>query len=309
MHSLSLSLSLVDRVSLQNEAIASSTSNMASPPPPPPSLPSSSCEPSEDMVYVSEVMPEAESASKSSGVGEVKSSTALLQETIEKIFEDDLDTVNIENLITFWLTLSMPPCCDYESAASAAVSGAAAMASTSTSPASPLSILHLSESTTARLLAYLNSYRFMTVKLWHLSFRMLTQLLHTSADRLSMAASLALSPSEAVYRFVLKFLSTSAGSGELVGDECCQSLVDFLRRLGECVVAVGPDCERLFKMKLFHILSSSIDTHGCVNAGQGPIDAQITFIEFLIGTLVFRPLCLFPLTGLARRLSLTHLMM
>lgn len=227
----------------------------------------------------------ASASSAAVSAASCKSSSMLLQETIEKLFEN-LTDINIENLITFWLTLSTP---DYESASlmSSApgssvsfggVGGGSAGGGSSRMTGSAESILFLTDSTANYLLDYLNDYPFMTVKLWHLAFRMLTQLLNTS-EKLSIARSFTLN--EAMYKLIYKFLSSNE---ELVGDECCQSLVEFVRRFGECIAGTG-DCERIFKMKLFHILCSSIEANGCVNRSQGPIDAQVTFIEYLIGKL------------------------
>lgn len=274
---------------MQNEAITSSTSTMQSI--------ASACDLlGSDIMELSEFMMdttptatlisnEISSSSSSGGAttssrASLKSSSALLQETIEKLFED-LSDINIENLITFWLTLSTPDC---DTSTSGGPNGSSnslgGSASRGTSGAGE-GILYLSESTANYLLDYLNDYPFMTVKLWHLSFRMLTQLLannpNAANEKLNIARSFTLN--EAMYKLVYKFLSSNE---ELVGDECCQSLVEFLRRFGECIAGV-PDSERLFKMKLFHILCSSIEANGCVNRSQGPIDAQVTFIEFLIG--------------------------
>lgn len=262
---------------MQNEAIANSTSNLTS------ACGESNSEMLELVEIVDTSTTNSDSSATSSNVSSThKSSTLLLQETIEKLFEDEqLSNINIENLITFWLTLSTPP--ENEPAALGSSSFNAAIASTQSAQQSS-SILHLSESTANHLLDYLHDYAFMTVKLWHLSFRMLTQLLSTS-ERLDIARAFALNKAEAVYKFVYKFLSAATSMDELVGDECCQSLVEFLRRLGECVAAVSFECERTFKMKLFHILCTSIENDGCVNRSQGPIDAQVTFIEFLIGIL------------------------
>jgi hypothetical protein len=184
----------------------------------------------------------------------------LLQDTIEKLFEN-LSNINVENLITFWLTLSTPDC-----------------DSSNSSTGNRETILVLKDSTANYLLEYLHGYGYMTVKLWHLTFRMLTQLLNTS-EKQSIAKSFTLN--EAMYKLVYKFLSSNE---ELVGDECCQSLIEFLKRFGDCIQ--GTECERVFKMKLFYILCTGIEVNGCVNRSQGPIDAQVTFIEYLIGIII-----------------------
>jgi hypothetical protein len=212
----------------------------------------------------------------------IKSSSNLLQETIEKLFED-LNNINIENLITFWLTLSTPSDCESSSSGGVGSSSSAATFNPSASHSnntSSTSFLYLNESTANYLLDYLNDYPYMTVKLWHLAFRMLTQLLVNGVEKQSSSIAKSFALNEAMYKLVYKFLSCNE---ELVGDECCQSLVEFLRRFGECVVGGSGECERIFKMKLFHILAASIESDGCVNRSQGPIDAQVTFIEFLIG--------------------------
>lgn len=261
---------------MQNEAISSSTSMM-----------SSGCEPLGgeilDLGEISEssatLSSEGTAATTSSRVVSCKPSSVLLQETIEKLFEN-LTDINIENLITFWLTLSTPDCDAALTVGSSSSSSAGSFAGSSSVSSGPgqsrgESILYLNESTANYLLEYLNEYAFMTVKLWHLAFRMLTQLLNT-AEKQAIARAFTLN--EAMYKLIYKFLSTNE---ELVGDECCQSLIEFLRRFGECIA--GSDSERVFKMKLFHILCSSIESNGCVNRSQGPIDAQVTFIELLIG--------------------------
>lgn len=230
----------------------------------------SSCEPLvAEMVEFGDIIEAtaSEGAPTTSSRVSCKPSCALLQETIEKLFEN-LTDINIENLITFWLTLSTPDC---ES------SGLGPNSFNPVQNPRPMteSVLYLNETTANYLLDYLNDYPFMTVKLWHLAYRMLTQLLNTSEKHV-IARSF--TQNEAMYKFIYKFLSSNE---ELVGDECCQSLVEFLKRFGECIS--GSESERVFKMKLFHILCSSIESNGCVNRSQGPIDAQVTFIEFLIG--------------------------
>jgi hypothetical protein len=175
-----------------------------------------------------------------------KSSIHLLQETIESIFED-ISKVNIENLLTFWLTLS-------------------------SSEADLLKepFLCLKEATADYLLDTLINYQFMTVKLWYLSFKMLGSLIGYNKN-------LFLSK-DTVYKFVYKFLSSNH---ELVGDECCNSLIDFLKKLSESSCDTNEQ-ESHFKKSLFGILCSSIDSEGCIRRTQGPIDAQVTFVEYLI---------------------------
>lgn len=268
---------------MQNEAITSSTSNMLN-----------ACDVSlmdGEMMDLGELeasqQQETNEPTTSAAAAVIKPSSTLLQETIEKLFEN-LSNINIENLITFWLTLSTP---DYDSSSSLSSTtqfnpSTCAQSATAAAATNNNSILYLGESTAIYLLAYLNDYPFMTVKLWHLAFRMLTQLLLNSAntttggERHAIARVFALDRAEIVYKLVYKFISSS--NEELVGDECCQSLVEFLKRFGECIVGSG-ECERVFKMRLFRILCASIESDGCVNRSQGPIDAQVTFIEYLIG--------------------------
>jgi len=95
-----------------------------------------------------------------SGNTQTKSSIHLLQQTIESLFQD-LSKVNIENLLTFWLTLS---------ASESELNGR--------EPSSPS--LCLQEETINYLLDTLIDYPFMTVKLWYLTFKMFTALLHYS---------------------------------------------------------------------------------------------------------------------------------
>ena len=179
-----------------------------------------------------------------------KSSIQLLQETIETIFED-ISKVNIENLLTFWLTLS-------------------------SSEADVLKepFLCLKEPTADYLLDTLIDYPFMTVKLWYLSFKMLGSLIGYNKTLFSAK--------DTVYKFVYKFLSSNH---ELVGDECCNSLIDLLKKLSESSSSsetAHGEQESHFKKSLFGIICHSIDSDGCMRRAQGPIDAQVTFVEYLI---------------------------
>ena len=173
------------------------------------------------------------------------SSVNLLQSTIESLFQD-LTRVNLENLFTFWLTLSA-------------------------SEEAPL--LSLKEETVDYLLATLVDYSFMTVKLWYLAFKMCSSLLHGSVK----GRSLNFAGKDSLCRLIYKML---ASEQELVGDECCGALVEFLRKLSDCVVDTDQECH--LKKQLFGILCKSVDADGCVTRSQGPLDAQVAFVEFLI---------------------------
>ena len=174
-----------------------------------------------------------------------KSSTQLLQDTIELLF-DDLSRVNIENLLTFWLSLA-------------------------TLDAAGQPLFHLNETTAAHLIDYLLKYPHMNVKLWYLAFRMLTVLVASSnqLDKFIQSSSL--------YQLVYKCISSPES---LLGDECCNAFLEFLRRLTKLL---PPDAEKSFKRNLFSVLCEAIDESGCIRRLQGALDAQISFVEYLSG--------------------------
>jgi hypothetical protein len=188
-----------------------------------------------------------------------KSSIHLLQQTIESLFQD-LSKVNIENLLTFWLTLS---------ASESELNGK--------EPSSPS--LCLQEETINYLLDTLIDYPFMTVKLWYLTFKMFTALLHYSkASPLTSSSSCVnFVTKDSLYKLIYKLLSSEQ---ELVGDECCCSLIEFLKKLSDSIYDTQQECH--LKKRLFSILCKSIENDGCITRSQGPIDAQVAFVEYLI---------------------------
>ena len=183
----------------------------------------------------------------------IKSSIHLLQQTIESLFQD-LSKVNIENLLTFWLTLS------------------ASESELNKEPSSPS--LCLQEETINYLLNTLIDYPFMTVKLWYLTFKMLSALLNYSKFS---TTTVNFSFKDSLYKLIYKLLSSDQ---ELVGDECCFSLIEFLKKLSESIYETDQECN--LKKKLFEILCKSIESDGCMARSQGPIDAQVAFVEYLI---------------------------
>jgi len=190
---------------------------------------------------------------------QTKSSIYLLQQTIESLFQD-LSKVNIENLLTFWLTLS---------------ASESELAKESSSPS-----LCLQEDTINYLLDTLIDYPFMTVKLWYLTFKMFSALLHYSKMSLvssSSSTNVNFSLKDSLYKLIYKLLSSDQ---ELVGDECCFSLIEFLKKLSDSIYDTEQECN--LKKKLFAILCKSIESDGCIARSQGPIDAQVAFVEYLI---------------------------
>jgi hypothetical protein len=207
----------------------------------------------------------------------VKSSIQLLQETIQLLFQD-LNKVNIENLLSFWLTLSLS---DNEMSANRFDSFGAISSMGSTSPTTNF---YLKEPTINYLIETLLNYPFMTVKLWYLSFKTLTSLFQPPPNTNSASTrkiALSLAQNQSLYKFVYKFLSSNH---DLVGDECCQSMTEFLKKFSESLAEVNdPEAEFHFKKRLLDVLCMSIDTDGCVSKYQGPVDGQVTFVEFLMG--------------------------
>lgn len=159
-----------------------------------------------------------------------KSSICILQETIEIQFEN-LYNINIENLLTFWLTLSTP------------------VATNDLGDQKEVPLLSLTDKTAQSLLDYLNKYSYMTVKLWHLAFRTLTVLLNSS-----QTIAYSFSTNEQFYKFLYKFLSSNE---ELVGDECCLSLVELLKKQSKCLRS-NLELDLNFKIKLLHLLNQAI---------------------------------------------------
>jgi hypothetical protein len=127
-----------------------------------------------------------------------------IQDTLEVLFED-LSRVNIENFITFWLSLAI---LDQENELNSKFDH------------SRPNCFSLSEKTCQSLLDYLLNYGIMNVKLLHLTFRMLTCFLNNS--KCSSALSAALVHSKSLYKLIYKLMSSNE---ELVGDECCHALL------------------------------------------------------------------------------------
>ncbi len=184
------------------------------------------------------------------------SSISLIQDTLEFIFRD-LTTVNLENLLSFWLTLAM-------------------LDSEIKYDSNQESLFYLNTKTASYLLDFLLKYSYMNVKLWHLSFRMLSVVISTSHKSSGSIISSFVN-SDSLYKFIYKFISSNE---ELVGDECCNSMSEFLVRFSELIM--NQELEKHFKKKLFEILCDCIDENGCVSRHQGPLDAQVVFIEYLI---------------------------
>ena len=182
------------------------------------------------------------------------SSIPLIQETLEVLFED-LSRVNIENLLTFWLSLAI---LDQENELN------------SKFDYSRPNCFSLSEKTCQSLLDYLLNYGFMNVKLWHLTFRMLTCLLSNS--NCSSALSAALAHNQSLYKLIYKFVSSNE---ELVGDECCHALLEFLGKFNK--LAVAHELEKVFKKNLFQVLCDCIAENGCIRQFKGPLDSQVIF--------------------------------
>ena len=189
------------------------------------------------------------------------SSIRLIQETLETLFED-LSKVNIENLLTFWLTLGT---LDQETEFLAPP------------PPPKPTLFYLNEQTCTYLIEYLLKYNFMNVKLWHLTFRMLTCLLSNTASSTPLLAA-SFVQNNSLYKLIYKFVSANE---ELMGDECCHSLLEFLHKLNK--LCVSNECEKVFKKSLFQIICDCIDESGCIRRFQGPLDAQVVFVEYLMG--------------------------
>lgn len=194
------------------------------------------------------------------------SSIPLIQETLEVLFED-LSRVNIENLLTFWLSLAV---LDQESELNSKYDYSSASNSNSRSHC-----FSLTEKTCQSLLDYLLNYGFMNVKLWHLTFRMLTCLLNNSNCSSTLSAKLA--HNKSLYKLIYKFVSSNE---ELVGDECCHALIEFLGRFNK--LAVAHDLEKVFKKNLFQVLCDCIAENGCIRQFKGPLDSQVIFVEYLM---------------------------
>ena len=183
------------------------------------------------------------------------SSIKLIQDTLQSLFED-LSIINIENLLSFWLNLS--------------ASNTASTENQEANKETPN--LNLDEQTCLKLLKYLNQYSYMNVKIWHLSFRIFIAILDYEP---SMA--LFFSQNDMIYKLIYKFLSKNEN---LIGDECCVSMIDFLKKIEK---SLESDSEKHFKLKLFQLLNLSLDANfGCISNSQGSVDAQVSFIEYLI---------------------------
>lgn len=143
---------------------------------------------------------------------------------------------------------------------------------TNTSPVKQ-SYFHLNEATCQNLLEYLLNYSYMNVKIWHLTFRMLACLLTNAPSSLVNVFA----HNQSLYKLIYKFISSNE---ELVGDECCHALLEFLGKFNK--LAAANDLEKVFKKNLFQILCHAIDDSGCIKQFKGPLDSQVTFISLLI---------------------------
>jgi len=57
-------------------------------------------------------------------------------------------------------------------------------------------------------------------------------------------------------------------------------LIEFLKKLSDSIYDTQQECH--LKKRLFGILCKSIENDGCITRSQGPIDAQVAFVEYLI---------------------------
>ena len=176
---------------------------------------------------------------------------------VDKEMFEDLTKINIENLLSFWLTLSQ---------------------SDNQEPN-----FYLNETTINYLIETLLNYPFMTVKLWYLSFKTLSSLLLSSSKRFTndsnQSIAFSFATNNSLYKFIYKFLSSNH---DLVGDECCSSMLEFLKKLSESIQDTPGDYEYENRKRLFEVLCMSIDNDGCMSRYQGPIDGQVTFVEYLM---------------------------
>ena len=152
----------------------------------------------------------------------------------------------------------------------------ASSSSTSTYPKH--NCFFLNEKTCENLLDYLLNYSYMNVKLWHLTFRMLTCLLSNAS--LGLATSFV--NNKSLYKIIYKFVSSNE---ELVGDECCHTLLELLSKLNKLTVTHG--FEKVFKMNMFQILCDCINDNGCIKDFKGPLDAQVRFKDKYSAYIIF----------------------
>ena len=193
-----------------------------------------------------------------------QNSISLIQQTLESLFQD-LSNINLENLLTFWLTLN-------NSDLNASTSSLA-----NTLPASSSACLfQIKDSTINYLLDTLCAYPLMTVKLWHLTFRTLVLLFGSVTSPTSDAANEPL-----LYRLVLKYLREPSVQDDrlLMGDECNQAFVDFLGRL----VAAADQAKKVHS-NLFGILNKLIDSEssGAMANCARCLDSQVAYVDFLL---------------------------
>lgn len=185
-------------------------------------------------------------------------STNLVQDTLEALFQD-LNDINLENLFTFWLTLNNLP---------------AQAQTTSTAcqfPLKPASIHYMLDT--------LSNYPFMTVKLWHLTFKVLGILLNGIQSTTEFDPLL--------YKLVLRYMRSNASGHQsslsdekvLMGDECNQAFIDFLQKLVDRKSSASSSSTRL---SLFNILNQLIDRSEIATIENRSIDSQVAFVEFII---------------------------
>jgi hypothetical protein len=259
--------------------------------------------------------------SNESSSSSVKSSSSIgiIQQTLENLFQD-LTNINLESLLTFWLTLSSSD--DLVSVNSPAPTTTNSTPTTSLSPlllspplipvtttsATSTSLLVLKDSTISYLLETLCTYPFMTVKLWFLTFKILLSLLSTTTTTTTNLLS-SRQNETLLYKLVLKYLNAGGEQNNqqqandertLSGDECNQAFIDFLHKLTtlsttttstvpETTTATNDNYltnSRFNQTGLFSILNKLIDTTTSsdyiYNNNSRSIDSQVAFIEFLL---------------------------
>jgi baculoviral IAP repeat-containing protein 6 len=184
----------------------------------------------------------------------------LIQNTLETLFQD-LKNVNLENLLTFWLTLTNNDdlTTDINS-----------------------QTFHLKEDTFNYLLEILCNFPFITIKLWFLSFKTLIQFFYNINS----------TNNPLVFKLILKYLYANNYEQQqeekiLIGDECNQMFIDLLNKL---VVVDEDDLllpnmsinQRLVRTNLFSILNKILEDK-LQHYHNRAVDAQIAFVEFLLG--------------------------
>ena len=220
-----------------------------------------------------------------------------MQESVEAVFAD-LDALNLESLLAFWLSIGV--------------------SSTSSEP-----LLELADSTVERLVRALHDYPCVSVKLWYMSLKALAGLLavRTPRQRAALTPSLLQlvykllstgggggdSASASAYSHSHSHSHSAFGAGShatlsssssggvfssssslsLIGDECCLALSELLARLGGPTTGDSPaSCVEL-RCQLLDVLCTGVhERHGCMTPmrAHGSIDAQVTFVQWLINT-------------------------